>query len=260
MLKSARLTRAAVAAAAAMSAGVALAAGGGAKLDHANNDVGNTASLQRGAAYFMNYCSGCHSAEYVRYNTLGAALGLSDEQLEQNLMFNAERTFETINVSMKKDDATTWLGAVPPDMSLIARAKGVDHIYSFLRGYYVDEKSRTGWNNTVVKNVSMPHVLWQLEGLKAKAEHDDASHGDEAAAGGDGQGGADAPEFEFIQAGTMSAEDYDQFVRDIVNFLDFISEPMQLERTRIGIWIMAFLVIFFVLSLLLKKEIWKDVK
>lgn len=256
MRKSARLVRAAAAAAAAMAAGAALAAGGGAKLDHANNDVGNTASLQRGAAYFMNYCSGCHSAEYVRYNTLGAALDLSDEQLEQNLMFNAERTFETINVSMNKDDATAWLGAVPPDMSLIARSKGVDHIYSFLRGYYVDEKSRTGWNNTVVKNVSMPHVLWQLEGLKAQAD----SHADDAAAEDGGHDAEVGPEFEFIQAGTMSVEDYDQFVRDIVNFLDFISEPMQLERTRIGVWIMAFLVIFFILSLLLKKEIWKDVK
>lgn len=256
MRKSARLIRGAVALAAALSAGAAMAAGGGAKLDAANNDVGNTASLQRGAAYFMNYCSGCHSAEYVRYNTLGDALGLSDEQLEQNLMFNAERTFETINVSMKRDDATNWLGAVPPDMSLIARSKGVDHIYSFLRGYYVDEKSRTGWNNTVVKNVSMPHVLWELEGLKAKAE----SHADDAAGGEDGHSAADTPEFEVIEAGTMSAEDYDQFVRDIVNFLDFISEPMQLERTRIGIWIMAFLVVFFILSLLLKKEIWKDVK
>lgn len=256
MRNPARLMRAAAAAAAAMAAGAALAAGGGAKLDHANNDVGNTASLQRGAAYFMNYCSGCHSAKYVRYNTLGDALGLSDEQLEKNLMFNAERTFETIDVSMKKDDATTWLGAVPPDMSLIARSKGVDHIYSFLRGYYVDDKSRTGWNNTVVKNVSMPHVLWQLEGLKAKAE----PRGDGAEEAGEGADAADAPEFEVIQAGTLSAEDYDQFVRDIVNFLDFISEPMQLERTRIGIWIMAFLVVFFILSLLLKKEIWKDVK
>ena len=256
MRKPASLLRVAFVAAAAVSAGAAMAAGGGAVLDHANNDVGNTASLQRGAAYFMNYCSGCHSAQYVRYNTLGDALGLSDEQLEQNLMFNAERTFETINVSMKRDDATNWLGAVPPDMSLIARSKGVDHIYSFLRGYYVDDKSRTGWNNTVVKNVSMPHVLWELEGLKAKAE----AHGDDAAEADDAHGGSGAPEFDVIQAGTMSAEDYDQFVRDIVNFLDFISEPMQLERTRIGVWVMAFLVVFFILSLLLKKEIWKDVK
>ena len=237
-------------------AGHALAAGGGADLDAANNDVGNTQSLQRGAAYFMNYCSGCHSAEYVRYNTLGAALNLTDEQLEQNLMFNAQRTFETINVSMNRDDATAWLGQVPPDMSLIARSKGVDHIYSFLRGYYVDDKSRTGWNNTVVKNVSMPHVLWELEGVKAKAE----AHADGEAHDDEGHGEASGPAYEVVAAGTLSAEEYDQFVRDIVNFLDFISEPMQLQRTKIGIWVMAFLVIFFFIALALKKEIWKDVK
>ena len=255
MRKFARINAAALSLLAALAAGGAHAAGGGVALDHANNDVGNTQSLQRGAAYFMNYCSGCHGAQYVRYNTLGDALGLSEEQLEKNLMFNADRTFETINASMKRADATEWLGAVPPDMSLIARSKGVDHIYTFLRGYYVDD-TRTGWNNTVVNNVSMPHVLWELEGLKVPVE----AHGDGEADGEGGHGEDTGPQFEYIEAGTLSAEEYDQFVRDIVNFLDFISEPMQLERTTIGIWVMAFLIVFFIVSLLLKKEIWKDVK
>ena len=255
MRKATTLLRVAAACLVLSASGASFAAGGGAALDAANNDVGNTKSLQRGFKYFMNYCSGCHSAEYVRYNTIGAALEISDEELEQNLMFNAQRTFETINISMRAEDATAWLGQVPPDMSLIARSKGVDHIYSFLRGYYRDDKSATGWNNTVVKNVSMPHVLWELEGVKAQAE----SHSDEGAEA-DGHGGADKPAFDVLAAGTMSAEEYDEVVRDIVNFLDFISEPMQLERTQIGIWVMAFLVIFFFLSLFLKKEIWKDVK
>lgn len=255
MRKATTLLRAAAVCLALSASGAAFAAGGGAALDAANNDVGNTKSLQRGFKYFMNYCSGCHSAEYVRYNTIGAALEISDEELEQNLMFNAERTFETINISMRKDDATAWLGQVPPDMSLIARSKGVDHIYSFLRGYYRDDKSATGWNNTVVKNVSMPHVLWEMEGVKAKAE----AHSDEGAEA-DGHSAADTPAFDVLAAGTLSADEYDEVVRDIVNFLDFISEPMQLERTQIGIWVMAFLVIFFFLSLFLKKEIWKDVK
>ena len=256
MRKATTILRVAAACLVLTASGASFAAGGGAALDAANNDVGNTKSLQRGFKYFMNYCSGCHSAEYVRYNTIGAALEISDEELEQNLMFNAERTFETINISMRADDATAWLGQVPPDMSLIARSKGVDHIYSFLRGYYRDDKSATGWNNTVVKNVSMPHVLWELEGVKAQAE----SHSDDAAAEADGHSAEAKPAFDVLAAGTMSAEEYDEVVRDIVNFLDFISEPMQLERTQIGIWVMAFLVIFFFLSLFLKKEIWKDVK
>ena len=256
MRKATTILRVAAACLVLTASGASFAAGGGAALDAANNDVGNTKSLQRGFKYFMNYCSGCHSAEYVRYNTIGAALEISDEELEQNLMFNAERTFETINISMRADDATAWLGQVPPDMSLIARSKGVDHIYSFLRGYYRDDKSATGWNNTVVKNVSMPHVLWELEGVKAQAE----SHSDDAAAEADGHSAEAKPAFDVLAAGTMSAEEYDEVVRDIVNFLDFISEPMQLERTEIGIWVMAFLVIFFFLSLFLKKEIWKDVK
>ena len=230
-------------------------AAGDVKLDEAGNDVGNTASLQRGARNFMNYCSGCHSAKYVRYNTLGEALDLSEEQLIDNLMFNAERTFETINVSMKPGDAEAWLNIVPPDLSLVGRSKGTDYLYTFLRGFYVDDKSRTGWNNTVLKGGSMPHVLWELEGLKKPAAHGD-DHADDAG----GHGEEAAAQFEVIEAGTLTAEEYDQFVRDIVNFLDFIAEPMQLQRQKIGVWVMAFLLIFGLLSLMLKKEIWKDVK
>lgn len=235
----------------ALFAGQAFAAGGEVHLDAANNDVGNTASLQRGARNFMNYCSGCHSAKYVRYNTLGAALGLSEDQLIENLMFNADKTHQTINVSMQPSDAEEWFAQVPPDLSLIARSLGPDHIYTFLRRYYIDDKSPTGWGNSV-KTVSMPHVLWELEGLKKlPAEHEGDSE--------DGHGES-GPAFETISAGSLSAEEYDQFVRDIVNFLDFIAEPVQLKRQTYGVWVIAFLIVFGLLSYGLKKEIWKDVK
>lgn len=237
------------------ASGGVLAAGGGAALDHAGNNVANTDSLQRGMSNFMNYCSGCHSAKYVRYNTLGNALGLSDEQLINNLMFNADKTHETINVSMREADAQSWFAQVPPDLSLIARSKGADHIYTFLRSYYADNTSRTGWNNALVEGVSMPHVLWELEGIKAPG-HADASHSEEDT---DGHG-SDTPAYDVVSAGALSAEDYDQFVRDTVNFLAFISEPVQLQRQKIGVWVMAFLIFFGLLAWMLKKEIWKEVK
>lgn len=240
----------------------AFAAGGGAEYDKANNNVGNTASLQKGAANFMNYCSGCHSAKYVRFNTLGEALGLTDEQLIENLMFNAEKTHETMQVSMRPSDAAAWFQKTPPDLSLIARSRGTDYLYTFLRGYYADESAATGWNNTVLTGTSMPHPLWALEGTKVPVHHDD----EHDAEGDDGHGAAHAdeaggrPGFEFIKAGTMTVEEYDDFVRDTVNYLAFISEPVQLQRKTIGVWVMAFLLVFFILSLMLKKEIWKPVK
>ena len=230
----------------------ALAAGGGKALLEANNDVGNTASLQRGARNFMNYCSGCHSAKYVRYNTLGEGLDLSEDQLIENHMFNAEKTFETINVAMRPDDASDWFAQVPPDLSLIARSLGPDHIYTFLKSYYADEKSATGWGNSL-KTVSMPHVLWELEGVNAKVPH--ASDGDAEDGHAD-----DEVKYETVVAGQLSAEDYDQFVRDTVNFLAFVSEPVQLKRQQYGVWVLAFLVLFGLISYALKKEIWKDVK
>ncbi|MEN7343687.1 MAG: cytochrome c1 [Pseudomonadota bacterium] len=232
----------------------AVAAGGGKALLEANNDVGNTASLQRGARNFMNYCSGCHSAKYVRYNTLGEGLDLSEDQLIENLMFNAEKTFETINVAMRPTDANDWFAQVPPDLSLIARSLGPDHIYTFLKSYYADDKSATGWGNSL-KTVSMPHVLWELEGVKVKVAH----AADEASTGEDGHS-EDQVEYETVVAGQLSADEYDQFVRDTVNFLAFVSEPVQLKRQQYGVWVLAFLLLFGLISYALKKEIWKDVK
>ena len=136
------------------------------ELEPANNDPGNINSLQRGARNFMNYCAGCHSAKYVRFNTLARDLELSDDQLYDNLMFNAEKTFETITANMPAADAARWFGQPPPDMSLMARARGTDYIFNFLKGFYLDPDSPTGVDNRVLAGTSMPHVLWELQGFQ----------------------------------------------------------------------------------------------
>ena len=229
-----------------------MAAGGSAHLEPADIDPDNVASLQRGARNFMNYCSGCHSAQYVRYNTIGKSLGLSEEQLVDNLMFNAEKTFETIKSSMPPADAARWYGTAPPDMSLMARAKGADYVYNFLKGFYVSPDSPTGVNNLVLAGTSMPHVLWELQGYQsAHFEH----HENE-----DGSVTTTFEGFEQLSPGSMDAEDYDDFVRDTVNFLAYIAEPIRSDRRKLGVWVIMFLIFFFILSVQLKKQIWKDVK
>ncbi len=231
----------------------ASAAGGKSPLaDPSGIDLDNVASLQRGAANYMNYCSGCHSAEYVRFSTIGKMLELSDEQLIDNLMFNADKTFETINAAMPHADAERWFGQAPPDLSLMARSKGADHIYNFLRGYYVDPDSPTGVDNVVLAGTSMPHVLWELQGFqKANFEQ----HENE-----DGSVTMEFEGFEMLSAGSMDAEAYDEFVRDTTNFLAFIAEPVRQDRRKIGVWVLIFLLFFLVIAAQLKKEIWKDVK
>ena len=228
------------------------AAGGGADLEPANIDLDNVASLQRGARNFMNYCSGCHSAQYVRYNTIGKQLELSEEQLIDNLMFNAEKTFETIHTAMKPEDGARWYGKTPPDLSLMARARGADYVYNFLKGFYVEPGSPTGVNNTVLAGTSMPHVLWELQGYQA-ANFD--HHENE-----DGSVTTTFKGFEPLSAGSMSAEEYDEFVRDTTNFLAFIAEPIRQDRRTLGVWVLIFLIFFLILAAQLKKEIWKDVK
>lgn len=227
------------------------AAGGDGPMEEAGIDPGNIPSLQRGAANFMNYCAGCHSAQYVRYTTIGKHLGLSEEQLIDNLMFNADKTFETINAAMPPGDAERWFGSVPPDMSLIARAKGADYIYNFLKGFYVEPGSPTGVNNLHLPGTSMPHVLWELQGYQTAnySEHSD--------------GGVVTRQFEGFEpltAGTLDGEAYDGFVRDTVNFLAYIAEPIRADRRTLGVWVLIFLTIFLILAYMLKKEIWKDVK
>lgn len=223
------------------------------ELDHANNDPDSIESLQRGARNFMNYCSGCHSAKYVRYNTIGRDLEISEEQMLENLMFNAEKPFETIQVNMPQEDAARWFGVAPPDLSLMARAKGVDYIYSFLRGFYLDDSRPTGVNNLYLAGTSMPHVLWELQGFQkanfvAGEPNADGSPGAEVIDG-----------FESIVPGSMSSEEFDEFVRDTANFLGYISEPVRSKRRVLGVWVLMFLGVFLVLAMMLKKQIWKDV-
>ena len=229
-----------------------MAAGGGGHLEPSNIDLDNIASLQRGARNFMNYCSGCHSAQYVRYSTIGKQLNLSEEQLTDNLMFNAEKTFETIKAAMPADKAARWFGQPPPDLSLMARARGADYVYNFLKGFYVSEDSPSGSNNVVLAGTSMPNVLWELQGYqKANFSH----HENE-----DGSVTTTFEGFESLSAGSMDAEEFDEFVRDTTNFLAFIAEPVRQDRRKLGVWVLMFLVFFLILAIQLKKEIWKDVK
>ena len=242
----------AVAAALLIISSVALAAGGGKKYPPSGIQPDNIQSLQRGAANFMNYCSGCHSAQYVRYSTIGKHLGISDELLIENLMFNAEKPFETIQVSMPYEPAGRWFGKAPPDLSLTARSKGADYIYAFLRSYYIDPNQANGVNNTALTMTAMPHVLWELQGFN-KANFEEVQNED-------GSVTQEFLGFEQVIPGKLTPEEYDEFVRDTVNFLNYIAEPVRSERRVIGVWVLMFLTVFLVLAYLLKKEIWKDVK
>jgi ubiquinol-cytochrome c reductase cytochrome c1 subunit len=237
---------------AALGPTAALAAGGEVHLEHAGNDIGNTASLQRGAANFVNYCLGCHSAKYVRYNRMAADLGISEDQLVDNLMFTGERPHDTMRIGMNPDDAKRWFGVAPPDLSLIARSRGTDYVYTFLKSYYADPAKPTGVNNLVLPGTAMPHVLWQLQGVQEAVWEAEM----------DAQGNAQRhfKEFKLTSPGTLAPEEYDVFVRDTVNFLDYIAEPAQLKRRTLGFPVIAFLAFFTLLAWLLKKEYWKDVK
>ena len=177
---------------------------------------------------------------------------MSEEQLVDNLMFNAEKTFETITSSMPSADGARWYGKAPPDMSLMARAKGADYVYNFLKGFYVSPESPSGVDNLVLAGTSMPHVLWELQGYQAAHfEH----HENE-----DGSVTTTFAGFEQLSPGSMDAEDYDDFVRDTVNFLVYIAEPIRSDRRKLGVWVIMFLIFFFILAVQLKKQIWKDVK
>jgi ubiquinol-cytochrome c reductase cytochrome c1 subunit len=233
------------------SAVPALAAGASAMLARANNDVANVASLQRGARNFVNYCLGCHSANYVRYNQLARDLGMTEKQVIGNLMFGAAKPTETMDIAMRSADAQRWFGQAPPDLSLIARSKGVDYVYSFLRSFYADSSRPNGVNNLALPNASMPHVLWELQGLQTAIFQEEEHNGRKQIV---------FHKFEQASPGALTPEQYDEFVRDTVNFLDYIAEPMKLQRQSLGILVIGFLLVFGLFAYLLKLEIWKDVK
>jgi ubiquinol-cytochrome c reductase cytochrome c1 subunit len=217
-------------------------------LEPANINPANTASLQRGAKYFVNYCLGCHSAQYVRYNRLAQDLQLTEQQLVDNLMFTGERPFDTMSNAMRPEDSVRWFGTSPPDLSLIARSRGTDHIFNFLRSFYAAPGRPTGADNTVLPGTAMPHVFWELQGTQRAVFTNDAEHGQVFEG------------FEMATPGELSAEEYDEVVRDIVNFLDYIGEPIKRERQQLGIRVIGFLLVFLLIAYMLKKEIWKDVK
>ena len=214
-------------------------------------DVGNVATLQRGARNFVNYCMGCHSAKYVRFNRLAEDLSITEDQLINNLMFQGGKPHDTMLIAMPDDDAASWFGQTPPDLTLIARSKGTEYLYNFLKGFYLEEGSPTGVNNIALPGASMPNVLWELQGMQ-NAVFETETHED----GSEHQ----TVRFEQVSEGTMSEVEFDQFVRDLVTFLAYIGEPMKQTRQRLGIWVIGYLLIFLLFSYLLKKEIWKDVK
>lgn len=230
--------------------GLVLAAGGGFPLDKAEYDLSDKASLQRGAATFMNYCAGCHSTQYQRYNRVAADIGIPEELMRENLVFTGAKIGDLMKSAMSEKDAARWFGAPPPDLTLVARVRGADWIYTYLRSFYVDETRPFGVNNAVFPSVGMPHVLEPLQGTpRAKFETHTLD-------------GVEMQQVVSIKSdgnGEMNNEEYDQTVLDLVNFLVYSAEPVQQERERMGFWVLGFIVIFFIFTVLLKKEFWRDV-
>ncbi len=216
------------------------------KLDRAPIDPRDAVSIQRGAQVFVNYCLSCHSAEAMRYTRL-EQLGLTEQQIKDNLMFATDKIGDTMTVAMRRGDAKTWFGVPPPDLSVIARARGADWLYTYLRTFYRDDSRETGWNNLAFPNVSMPHVLYEQQGQQVLKPHP----------GSAGETGVQALVLE--SPGRLSPDDYDKLAADLVNYLVFMSEPARETRIRIGYAVLIFLGVLFVPVYLLKKEYWKDV-
>jgi ubiquinol-cytochrome c reductase cytochrome c1 subunit len=232
-----------------LPAGPLLAQEGGDYLP-AKTDFRDTASLRRGAHNFIEYCSGCHSLKYLRYNRMAQDLDITPAELSAGLMFASDKPFDPIVAAMP-GDAEKWLGKQPPDLSLTARAKGGDYIYSFMKGFYVDTTRPWGVNNRYLENASMPFVLEPLQGLqKPVFQSETDAHGDVKMV---------LKDLEPMTPGALSAEKYDAFVRDIVNFLDYAAEPIKAKRRSLGIFVTLFLLVFFAFAYMLKKEYWKDV-
>jgi ubiquinol-cytochrome c reductase cytochrome c1 subunit len=219
----------------------------------AGTSVANTASVQRGARNFVSYCLGCHSLRFVRWSRIGADLHIPPAELQQSLMPPGEKPANYISTSMPASDAEVWFGKGPPDLSLMARERGADYLYQFLKTFYVDPTKPTGANNLRLPNTAMPAVLSALEGLKQ------AVYKNATPAGGKGPAEQEFDHFAPIAPGSMSAAEYDAFVRDTVNFLDYVGEPTQIQRHSLGIWVVLFLLVFTWIAWLMKQEYWKDV-
>jgi ubiquinol-cytochrome c reductase cytochrome c1 subunit len=220
-----------------------------AHLDRAPIDSHDQASLQRGARTFVNYCLNCHSAAYMRYNRL-QDIGLTDEQIKANLLFTADKVGETMTVAMAQRDAKQWFGAAPPDLSVEARARGADWLYSYMRGFYRDDTRPTGWNNIVYDKVAMPHVLWQLQGEQVLEVSEQT----------DAQGLKSTTHTLTLKSpGTMTAAEYDGMAADLINYMVYMAEPAQNKRKQLGLIVLLYLGLLLVASYYLKKEFWKDI-
>lgn len=224
---------------------IAFASEEGPRLDKAPVNLADQESLQRGARIFVNYCLNCHSASAMRYSRM-QDLGLTEEQIKDNLMFAAEKPGETMTVGMNKKEAKLWFGSAPPDLSVIARARGSDWLYTYLRSFYRDDSRPTGWNNVVFDKVAMPHVLWSLQGEMVPVKKKEGEH-------------EVIERLELAKPGSVTLAEYDAMVGDLVNYLTWMGEPSQLERQKLGLIVLAFLAFFFVVAYYLKKEYWKDI-
>ena len=225
----------------------ALAATGG-DLQQSGVDLGDQASLQRGAQLYMNYCSGCHSLKYLRYSRIAEDLGLSEEQVQASLNLTGAKVGETVLTSFSTEQGNAFFGKAPPDLSLISRVRGSDWIYTYLKSFYLDEERPLGWNNKLFPAVSMPNPLWELQGLQHAEFGEPDATGERPVTG-----------LKVTQPGSLDPQAFDQSVRDITAFLEYAGEPAALKRQSMGVWVILFLAAFTFLAWLLKKEYWRDV-
>jgi ubiquinol-cytochrome c reductase cytochrome c1 subunit len=242
---------------AALSFGPAVqAAGGGIAWDKAPVNTSDTASLQNGARLFVNYCLSCHSAAYMRYNRL-ADIGFTEQQIKDNLLFTSDKVGELMKATIDPKQAKDWFGTNPPDLTLIARSRaghggtGADYLYTFMRTFYPDASKATGWDNLAFPSVAMPHVLWELQGQRKPVYETHQEHGHDVHV---------FKGWEQVTPGTLTPLQYDQAVGDLVNFLQWIGEPAQNTRVRIGVWVLIFLLGFTFLAWRLNAAFWKDIK
>ena len=234
-----------------MNTGSAFASSADVSLDRAPINLHDQGSLQRGARNFVNYCLNCHNAAFMRYSAL-TQIGLTEQQIRDNLMFTTDKFGDTMVSALDAQDAKDWFGGVPPDLTLAARVRGSDWLFTFLRSFHRDDSTPTGWNNTVFKNVAMPNVLHNLQGTQVMAKVGEKR----------GHDGKMEPVMKLTvdRPGTMTTAEYDLFVNDLVNYMTFMAEPVRAERSRIGVIVLFFLVFAFFVALWLKHEYWKDVK
>ncbi len=232
------------------------AAGGGVALDKAPGNTNDLASLQNGAKVFVNYCLNCHSAAFMRFNRL-KDIGLTDQQIKDNLLFTTDKVGETMKAAIDPRQAKEWFGANPPDLTVIARSRagpggsGADYLYTYMRTYYADDTKATGWNNLVFPSVGMPHVLWELQGKRVPVYETVVSHGHEQQV---------FKGWQQVTPGTLTPAQYDQTVADLVNYLQWMGEPAQNTRVRVGVWVLLFLCVLTLFAWRLNAAFWKDVK